>query len=642
MSGPKVLSISPPGDEGFEIPTISDDEPVGTITRKLSNYIIQAIPDTPYSFDQMRATAAGYPLKVLATSLSDNVHNPAIISALMILKWQFCNQEDDYWGLNESRGYACEFVAWQFLTYLSPRDTIEYLLDDLSETDTQPTPDVDTESYAEGSSSKPQMGSSQIDDERRPLLFHASPLSRLLGYGTRNIKDSQRSDNHTDTNSSEEGLESDIYAIFCGLNALEIATIANAKKLLSQTIVQKVVNGIWTGAIVLWDSLSVHSKKKPQLFHKRMTDPYSRLRVPMYRKSFEAVFFLSFLALYYSVLVARNPLRISPVEVLLYIWIAAFAYDEMSGLSDTGMMFYQMNFWSLWDLGIIGTGLAFLIARIIGLSQRSAYVTDISFDILSVCSLMSLNSYFGSLTKAFLKFLPVVAILYIGFLTTFTMLARDRLTLRQMSWILVKAFFGSNSLGFISPLFGYPLMLVFVCMTNILLISSVTSLMSLSLTEIMAHAREEYLFQQNLIPLLCIRPLRLFLPGESIRQVRIVLLKVTHSPFVGIILAYESSRRYVTRQNRSPMATSSSRPPPVSQVRVPAHKLSLRRRQGFSGPVPLLGKDMVRPVPHPAPSGVDPGPTAGPVRLADVVQTMDGLRSQIEQLAATISSNKNH
>lgn len=29
-----------------------------------------------------------------------------------------------------------------------------------------------------------------------------------------------------------------------------------------------------------------------------------------------------------------------------------------------------------------------------------------------------------------------------GFLTTFTMLARDRLSLRQMSWILVKVFFG--------------------------------------------------------------------------------------------------------------------------------------------------------------------------------------------------------
>ncbi|QSS53850.1 hypothetical protein I7I53_01239 [Histoplasma capsulatum var. duboisii H88] len=414
-----------------------------------------------------------------------------------------------------------------------------------------------------------------------------------------------------------------------------------------------------------------------------MTDPYCRLRVPVYRKTFEAVFFLSFIALYYYVLMARDPLRISPVEILLYIWISAFAYDQIGGLSDTGIMFYQKNFWSLWNLGIIGTGFTFLIARIIGLSQGNAYITDTSFDILSlealflvprVCSLMSLNSYFGSLipvlkemTKALLKFLPVVAILYIGFLTTFTMLARDRLTLLEMSWILVKAFFGLDARGFdiahdISPLFGYPLMLVFVCMTNILLISSVTSLMSLSLTEIMAHAREEYLFQLsvyvldsgnsrrltcflaplNLIPLFCIRPLRLFLSNESIRRVRIVLLKVTHSPFVGIILAYESSRRYVTRKNRPSVATSSSLSPAVSQKRITAHKVSLCRPQGFSHPAPLPVRERVPTTPSHAPSGGDPGPTAGPVRLADVVQTMDGLRSQIEQLAAAISSNKGH
>ncbi|PKX95230.1 uncharacterized protein P174DRAFT_128287 [Aspergillus novofumigatus IBT 16806] len=90
------------------------------------------------------------------------------------------------------------------------------------------------------------------------------------------------------------------------------------------------------------------------------------------------------------------------------------------------------------------------------------------------------------MTKAFFRFLPVVVVLYIGFLTTFTMLARDRLSLRQMSWILVKVFFGSSVLGFdiaydISPIFGYGLMLLFVSMTNLLLISSLVSLMSMSL-----------------------------------------------------------------------------------------------------------------------------------------------------------------
>jgi hypothetical protein len=36
-----------------------------------------------------------------------------------------------------------------------------------------------------------------------------------------------------------------------------------------------------------------------------------------------------------------------------------------------------------------------------------------------------------------------------GFLTTFTLLARDNFSLREMSWILVKVFFGSSYLGFV-------------------------------------------------------------------------------------------------------------------------------------------------------------------------------------------------
>ncbi|PGH18424.1 hypothetical protein AJ79_00493 [Helicocarpus griseus UAMH5409] len=530
MSVLNAPSIKPRHNDGtLEIPTIADNEPLGLIIRKLSSYIIKAIPDTPYNFDQMRATGAGFLLKRLATSLSDNVHNPTIISALMIIKWQFSNQEDDYWGLNESRGYACEFVGWQFLTYLSRRDTIEYLLEELQESSIQSAFENDAEPGFVVSPNNYQTGTNQGNGERRPLLPHTSSLSRFLGYGTRSAKISQETDNIAAANFLEDGSDSDIYAVFCGLNALEIAAIAKAKKFLSQTIVQKVVNDVWIGAIVLWDTLSVHSKKRPQLFHERMSDPYCRLRVPLYRKSFEAVFFLSFLALYYSVLTTRDPLRISPVE-----------------------------------LG-------------------------------RVCSLMSLNSYFGSL-------IPV---------------------LKEMIFLTLTIQ--------ISPLFGYPLMLVFFCMTNILLISSITSLMSLSLTE-------------NIIPLICLRPLRLFLPSESIRQVRIVMLKVTHSPYVAIILAYESSRRRVTRRNHSPMATSSAPPDPLSQLRVPAHKLSIRRRQGFSRPVLSPGKDKVHvpPAPHPEPRGVGPGPAAAPVRLADVIETVDGLRGQIEQLTASISSSKNH
>lgn len=83
----------------------------------------------------------------------------------------------------------------------------------------------------------------------------------------------------------------------------------------------------------------------------------------------------------------------------------------------------------------------------------------------------------------------------------------------------------------------------------------------------MAHAREEYLFQYsiyvlesstsrrltyfmpplNLVPLILLRPLRLFFPSEQVRRIRILVLKVTHLPFMAVIWAYEKSQRLVPR-----------------------------------------------------------------------------------------------
>lgn len=71
---------------------------------------------------------------------------------------------------------------------------------------------------------------------------------------------------------------------------------------------------------------------------------------------------MSFLIIYYTVLVVREPNGIGIFEALMYLWIVAFAYDQLSGMVDTGMLFYQMDFWSVWNIGIIGTGFAFVIA----------------------------------------------------------------------------------------------------------------------------------------------------------------------------------------------------------------------------------------------------------------------------------------
>ena len=82
----------------------------------------------------------------------------------------------------------------------------------------------------------------------------------------------------------------------------------------------------------------------------------------MYQKIFEALFFASFLAIYYAVLIVRDPRHVTVAEFLLYIWIAAFAYEEFGEFRDAGRLFYAADFWSLWDLGIIGIGIAFLVS----------------------------------------------------------------------------------------------------------------------------------------------------------------------------------------------------------------------------------------------------------------------------------------
>ncbi|KAE8375032.1 hypothetical protein BDV26DRAFT_268668 [Aspergillus bertholletiae] len=674
--GSSASSIGAHENDHPEIPIIDDNEPLVDVIRKLYNYLILTISDVSYTFEQIGSTAYGYSLRLLIHSLVENSHNIYIIPALMILKWQFDNASDYDLGVNESRGYACEYVAWQFVCHLSQRETLEYLLEELTWPTQKAINIPQAERGASGYVSAAATHQTTVEeDERAPLLLSSSSsLYRFFG-GTRRVGSSLEGDNRGSHDLTHDAYELEKFSLFFGLNALEIATIAHAKKFLSQKVVQRVIDHIWKGEIVFWDTLSVHSTKKPHFFNKRTADPYSRLRVPVYRKAFEAAFFVSFLVLYYAVLVERKPTSIGIFETLMYFWIAAFAYDEVSGMADAGMLFYQMDFWKLWNMGIIGTGLAFVISRIIGLAKDSDYITDLSFDILSlealflvprICSLVSLNSYFGSLipvlkemTKSFFRFMPIVVVLYIGFLTTFTMLARDRLSLRQMSWILVKVFFGSNVLGFdiaheISPIFGYGLMLIFVSMTNLLLISSLVSLMSMSLEGVMAHAREEYLFQLsiyvlessnsrrltyfmpplNLIPLLCIRPLRLCLPAEHIRRVRIVLLRATHIPFVALIWAYESSRRYLSRRNTQwpPTSTVRGGSHPVSSIQTSLAFSATDARSLSSG----RARKQAKPEPYIGVRGRDPGP-AGSVDHAAMIDEVERLRTQVERVAATVA-----
>lgn len=345
-----------------DVPIINDRETFSDVVFKLSSYIAKAI-DAAYTYEQLRTTVAGQTLKPLIANLSEECHHPAVVAALLASRYLFTNNADgdSDAGLNESRALACELVAWQFLTFLSEKELIDYLLYELPEhpDDTRSGP---LEPAANG------QGDSNDDD----IFNETSPLVRSRpsesGAAFRppkraSVGNAPRGD--TSGSFAEDGdtPRTDLDESMAGMNALEIAAIGDAKKFLSQNPVQKIVEDIWNGDVIFWESLSVHAVKKPRVYNKRVADPFTRLRVPKYQKAFQIAFFISFLALYYAVLVERNPQHITPTEALLYIWIVAYAYDEFGEIRDAGLMFYQTDFWSLWDIGIIGVSAAFVVTR---------------------------------------------------------------------------------------------------------------------------------------------------------------------------------------------------------------------------------------------------------------------------------------
>lgn len=112
-------------------------------------------------------------------------------------------------------------------------------------------------------------GRSEDIDENTALL--AQPLSDTVRSAKSAIKNTGSSKRyqlmksisrltipHGDEDDDDDKEEEDPTKPFVTLNALEIAAVANAKRFLSQHVVQKIITGIWNGDIVFWDSKSGH------------------------------------------------------------------------------------------------------------------------------------------------------------------------------------------------------------------------------------------------------------------------------------------------------------------------------------------------------------------------------------------------
>lgn len=253
------------------------------------------------------------------------------------------------------------------MTRLSEREAVEYCLYEI------PDPDESCSSSQQGDCA--DRGES---NERTALLACSSgaPSSRPRrpsehAAGSAKMGSQRRSQliqsiskltmSFTAGSDSDDDGDDDPTASFVHLNALEIAAVADAKRFLSQHVVQKIITGIWDGDIIFWDRLSAHSTKKPRFYNPHTADPFCRLRVPKYLKYFEVMFFAAFIFIFYAVCIEQSVHKVTPMEVLLYIWLAAFFYDEVSEYLDAGSIFYAADVWNVFDVIMIAIGICFAI-----------------------------------------------------------------------------------------------------------------------------------------------------------------------------------------------------------------------------------------------------------------------------------------
>lgn len=216
----------------------------------------------------------------------------------------------------------------------------------------------------------------------------------------------------------------------------------------------------------------------------------------------------------------------------------------------------------------------------------------------------------------------------------------------------------------IDPYFGPPLMFIFVTLSSILLMGSLTGMLSNSFSRVMSHAREEYLYVYsvyvleastsnrlthfyppfNLLALAIFRPLRLVLPSDNkFRAARIVLLKATHLPIVGAIMLYELFRAKVAsdefygfkgpRLEGGPSlgsgGSAAQRKASRAKVRPASSSSAFAQHQQHQQ---LRRSDMLRPVSAPAIST----PTADPDIANDDMDAPTDMDVKIAELSSKI------
>ncbi|CAO1637136.1 unnamed protein product [Sympodiomycopsis kandeliae] len=370
-------------------------------------------------------------------------------------------------------------------------------------------------------------------------------------------------------------------------SALQLAIYSQAKKFVSNPLVQKCVNGIWNGQIVLGNSSAGRGaiiedsyKKRPVSFYDPRTAPfldYHRLRVPRVRSFLEAVNFAFILVFYILCLGSKGSPTWTVPETLYTVWITGLALDELAQFREHTASVYFGSLFNVLDTLFCLVGFCWLGFRISGLITNSPAQSDFSFDILSLGAILLcprlasllisdnvLMLALRAMVVEFGYFFGLALVFFSGFLWTFWSLADSpKWTRTRISWLMLRFTFG-NTISFeeaqqFSLTFGPILVVAFTILSQTLLLTVLISLLSATFARVAEHAQEESLFQHtfatlqgassealfsyfpplNILCILTVLPASFTLSPRWLHKLNVFIIRTTHLPILLAIRAVQ-------------------------------------------------------------------------------------------------------
>ncbi|KAF9234138.1 hypothetical protein BU15DRAFT_53008 [Melanogaster broomeanus] len=367
-------------------------------------------------------------------------------------------------------------------------------------------------------------------------------------------------------------------------SAIEMAIGTKAKSFLASTIVQSVVDDMFTGRIAF--TIAANRSMVADNYKQRAIAMYDcrraplldhyRLRVPRYSTILHFMNITVLLMTFVICLWTQDTIRISTWESVFLVFATAFSLQQYTASKEYSWLIYISNVWNAFDTSFVLIFLAYVGLRTKGLIYDEDDTSKLAFDLLAcgACILVPRLAFYAitnnvvvlalrAMISEFVFFMSIAATCFSGLLLTLYMLASDTWTIGGITWFMVQIWFGNNYLSFgqattFHPVLGPILMTCFAALSNTLLLTILISILSNTAARIDAVVAK-YLFQHtiatiegvksdalfsyqppfNILAFLILKPASYLLSPRSLHSANVLLIKLTSFPVLIAISLYE-------------------------------------------------------------------------------------------------------